>query len=147
MEGETAHAGALERYRDDGRLSDDELAWLCVLMQLLPVRDAAWRRIDNDDRDDWKVHERLWTDVLRRCAPHLAAPPGVLLSYIFWRSGEGLRAGVAIERALLADPRYPAANLMSAVLQQGVPPSVLDPLRRRRPAKPARARVARRRRR
>jgi hypothetical protein len=123
--GEVAVAQACERYAADGRLTDDELAWLSVLLALTPVRDLAWRRIDAAGAGR-SVHERLWTDVLRRCEPMLAAAPGMLLSYTLWRNGDGLRAGVAVERALAADPTYSAARLMLEVLTRAVPPSALD---------------------
>jgi Domain of unknown function (DUF4192) len=161
--GDLAVAQACERYAADGRLTDDELAWLSVLLALTQVRDLAWRRIDTAGARR-SVHERLWTDVLRRCAPTFAAAPGMLLSYTFWRNGDGLRAGVAVERALAADPTYSAARLMLEVLTRAVPPSALDRhrqarrdphgqdapphQRRRRQPKPnrSRARVQRRRR-
>jgi Domain of unknown function (DUF4192) len=142
--GEAALAEAYDRYSGTGQFSDDELAWLCVLLQALPVRDLAWRHIDRMEGEGWTIHERLWTDVLRRCDPQLAAPPGMLLSYTLWRSGEGLRATVAVERALAADVRYSAALLMSEVLRRAVPPSALGSMPR---SKRARARAGRRRRR
>jgi hypothetical protein len=145
--GEAAVAEAYERYGTHGQLDDDELAWLCVLLRLLPVRDLAWRRVDTGGRESFQIHERLWTDVLCRCDPRVAAPPGMLLSYTLWRSGEGLRANVAVERALAADPTYPAALLMAEVLQRAVPPSALSRVRWARRAKRARARGRRRRRR
>jgi hypothetical protein len=144
--GERAVLDGLARYRDEGgRLEDDEVAWLGLLLQTLSVRDYAWQRIDTDGRLHWPVHERLWLDLLTRCEPELAAPVGVLLGYTLWRSGDGLRAGVAIERALRADPAYSAAHLMASVLQNALPPSALEKLRRQR--NQPRSRGARRRRR
>ncbi len=134
--GDQALEDAYACYGGDGRLGDDELAWLCALVQLRCVRDTAWLRIDNE-RDGWKTHERLWTDALRRCPPDLAAPLGVLLAYTFWRGGEGLRASVAVERALAADPECTAALLMAEVLQRGLSPRAPDRApHRRRKARP-----------
>jgi hypothetical protein len=144
--GEAAVEDGLARYRDGtGRLDDEEVAWLSLLLQTLAVRDLAWRRIDTDGRSRWLAHERLWHDVLTRCEPGLAAPPGVLLGYTLWRAGDGMRAGIAIERALRADPDYSAANLMASVLENAVPPATLEKIRRRRNR--PRSSVARRRRR
>jgi hypothetical protein len=141
--GETAIRDGLARYSEGRpdqpdqperpeRLDDEEVAWLSLLLQTLSVRDRAWRRIDAGGRPVWPAHERLWHDVLIRCEPGLAAPPGVLLAYTLWRSGDGMRAGVAVERALEADPDYSAAHLMASVLANAVPPSMLAKVRRRR---------------
>jgi hypothetical protein len=129
--GSTAIDEAFACYRDGGQLSDDELAWLCLLVQFADIHGVAWDRID-DRREGLKAHERLWTDALRRCDPNLAAPLGVLLAYVSWRSGEGLRASIAVQRALAADPACPDAHLMAAVLQQGLPPREPGRVRRRR---------------
>ena len=141
--GRQAFTDALERYRGAGRLSDDDLAWLCVLMEIGRVRDVPWRGADAADREERAVHVRLWTDVLHRCDPDYAAQPGALLSYLLWRSGDGIRAAVAVERALDADPGHTSAQIMSEILRQGVPPSVIDRLHRG----PAREHARRRRRR
>jgi hypothetical protein len=149
--GERAIGQASDRYGAGGRLTDDELAWLTVLLALTPVRDLAWRRIETAGHAGRSVHERLWTDILRRCDPTLAGPPGTLLSYTLWRDGDGLRAGVAVDRALAADPDYAAAKLMLEVLSRGVPPSALErhqqPQRRSARARSAKAARVRRRRR
>lgn len=120
------------RHRSRGRLRDDEVAWLTVLLTHLPVRDHAWERIGPDD---WQV--TLWTDVLRRSEPGLAAAPGALLAFAAWRTGNGALAAVAVERALDDDPGYSMAQLMADVLNGGLPPSALDeswvsPVRRAR---------------
>jgi hypothetical protein len=141
--GEAALGQACDRYGTGGRLTDDELAWLSILLALTPVRDAAWQRIDKAGRHGRSIHARLWTDVLRRCDPTLAAAPGTLLSYTLWRDGDGLRAGVAVDRALVADPGYSAALLMLEVLTRAVPPSALERHRSRR-QRPARHRSPRR---
>jgi hypothetical protein len=109
------------RHRAGGQLSDDEVAWLTVLLTHLPVRDHAWERIG---ADDWQV--ALWTDVLRRAEPGLVAAPGGLLGFAAWRTGNGALASAAVERALADDPGYSMAQLMADVLVGGLPPSTLD---------------------
>lgn len=115
-------AEAFLRYGAGGRLTDDELAWLTMLLTLNQVRDATWQRIDADGPDDLETHGRLWSDVLRRCDPTMAAPPGLLLAYTMWQAGDGVRAAVAVERALTADPGYEGARLMAEVISRGLPP-------------------------
>ncbi|MEV4627632.1 DUF4192 domain-containing protein [Micromonospora sp. NPDC049523] len=110
-----------DRYRAGGTLSDDELAWLTVLLTHLDVRDHAWERIG---AQDWEV--ALWGDVLRRAEPGLAAAPGGLLAFAAWRVGNGALASAAVERALADDPGYSMAQLMGDVLDGGLPPSALD---------------------
>lgn len=119
--GEDAVAGALDRHREGGRLTDDEIAWLSLLLVYLPVRDHAWRGLTGDD---WQV--ALWTDVVRRAEPDMAAPPASLLAFAAWRAGRGALAAVALDRALRADPTYSMALLLDQAVRAGIPPSALD---------------------
>lgn len=119
--GRVAVRAAFERHRAGGHLTDDEVAWLTVLLEHVPVRDDAWARIGPED---WQV--ALWTDVLRRAEPHLAAAPACLLAFAAWRNGQGALASVAIDRARCAVPDYSMALLMEQVLQYGVSPAMLD---------------------
>ncbi|MDG6101143.1 DUF4192 domain-containing protein [Dactylosporangium aurantiacum] len=146
--GVAALDGALRRTRDGDRLSDEEVAWAAFLVHNLRLRDAAWMRIDRDGEPGLELHERLWSDVLRRCVPAFAAPAAMLVAYAAWRSGNGVRARIALDRALDADPGYRAAKLMGEILDRGLSPQALPPIVRPDPsAAPARRRVARRRRR
>ncbi|MCW3840276.1 DUF4192 domain-containing protein [Micromonospora yasonensis] len=133
---------AFRRHRRGERLSDDEVAWLSVLLTQLPVRDHAWERTDGRDADI-----SLWTDVLRRAEPELIAAPGSLLAFAAWRAGYGALAAVALERVLAARPDYSLALLLDDLLRCGLPPSELDGwpavgtsavLRRRRRRRPGR---------
>lgn len=119
--GEPAVRQAVERYRQGGRLTDDELAWLTLLLVHLPVRDHAWERIGRED-----FHLALWTDIVRRAEPELVPAPACLLAFAAWRAGQGALASLALERALRARPDYSMALLLEDVLQRGVPPSTLD---------------------
>jgi len=119
--GATALQAALQRYADGGTLDDDALAWLAVLLESLPVRDLAWRAITTE-----QPHLALWTDVTRRADPARVAPPACLLAFTAWRAGDGVTAGLALERAHQADPTYSLANLLADLLRRGVPPSAVD---------------------
>ncbi|MET7422353.1 DUF4192 domain-containing protein [Dactylosporangium sp. NPDC005555] len=144
-DGETALDAALRHTRSGDRLTDDEVAWVALLIHNLALRDEAWMRIDRDLDTALEVHERLWTDVLRRCVPAFAAPAAMLVAYAAWRSGNGVRSRIALDRAFDADPGYRAARLMAEILDRGLSPQSLPPIvrRDRRPA-PARRRVVRR---
>lgn len=147
-DGVAALEAALRRTRAGDRLSDEEVAWVAFLVHSLHLRDEAWMRIDRDGEPGLETHERLWSDVLRRCVPAFAAPAAMLVAYAAWRSGNGVRARIALDRALDADPAYRAAKLMGEILDRGLSPESLPPIVRpdRRPA-PGRRRVARRRKR
>jgi hypothetical protein len=118
--GESAVRAAIDPQPDATGLSDDEVAWLSLLLTHIPVRDHAWERTDGEDR-----HLALWSDVLRRCDPELAAAPASLLAFAAWRAGQGALAVVALERAFEAQPDYSMARLLDEVLRQGLTPAAL----------------------
>lgn len=99
--------------------SDDEVAWLGVLLVSLRVRDEAWVRMGEADLG---VHVCLWRDVLRRVAQPYAAAPACLLAFAAWRAGEGALANIALDRALAADPCYSMARLLHELFISGLPP-------------------------
>lgn len=119
--GETAVRESLARYRVGGRLTDDEVAWLSLLLVHVPVRDYAWERIGIED---WQIE--LWSDVVRRASPDLVAAPASLLAFAAWRTGQGALASVALERARAAVPDYSMALLLEEVLRNGIPPAWFD---------------------
>ncbi len=118
--GNEAVDDAVDRYRAGRRLTDDEVAWLSVLLVHLPVRDHAWEHTTDDD---WQVD--LWSDVVRRVDPPLAVAPASLLAYAAWRAGHGALATIAVERALAVDPDYALARMVDEILDQGLPPSIM----------------------
>lgn len=119
--GQAAVRTALDRHRVGSRLTDDEVAWLSLLLAELPVRDHAWERTDGTD-----AHVALWTDVLTRVEPDLAAAPACLLAFAAWRAGRGALAVVALDRAFAVRPDYSLAHLLDDMLRRGVPPTTLD---------------------
>jgi hypothetical protein len=116
-----AVAAAVTRHRGGGRLDDDELAWLTVLVASTEARDVAWRQIRGSSaRLD--LHRRLWLDVMRRVEPDLVAAPGSLFAFASWRCGDGALARLAVDRVLSRDPEYTMAQLMRSILARGLPP-------------------------
>jgi hypothetical protein len=99
-----------------GLPSDDEVAWLGVLLTHLRIRDEAWVRTDVDQLD-------LWRDVLRRVEKPYAAAPACLTAYAAYLSGDGALANVALDRALASDPDYSMAGLLRDMMFAGVPPA------------------------
>ncbi|WP_434742180.1 DUF4192 domain-containing protein [Micromonospora sp. SH-82] len=119
--GRKAVRDTLRRHRRGGHLTDDEVAWLSLLLVHLPVRDHAWERTDGRDEDI-----ALWSDVLRRVDPELSAAPASLLAFAAWRAGQGALAAVTLERALAEHPDYSLALFLDDLLRRGTPPSRLD---------------------
>ncbi|PZM98053.1 MAG: DUF4192 domain-containing protein [Actinobacteria bacterium] len=111
---------AVARHRDGGRLTDDEVAWLSVLLTHAPVRDVAWRRVNAT-----RVQVELWSDVVRRAEPWLVAAPASLLAFAAWCGGLGALANLALDRALACDPGDPMTLLTAEALRRGLSPEAL----------------------
>jgi hypothetical protein len=112
---------AVRRYRSGGTIdSIEHLAWLAVLLSDIRVRDDAWARMHPAFREH---HCRLWTDVLRSAALDYAPAPASLLAFTAWQAGNGALAGMAIDRALNADPSYSMAHLLAGAIEAALPPS------------------------
>jgi hypothetical protein len=118
--GRAAVRDAERRYRAGGRLLDDEVAWLGLLLVDLKVRDYAWERSAGTE---WE--RRLWTDVLRRVEPVYAPAPAALLGFTAWQAGLGALARAAVDRALAEDPEYRMAQLVHEALTYGLSPALL----------------------
>jgi hypothetical protein len=131
--GSRALAQAVRRHADGGRLTDDELARLTLLLVHTDVRDLCWTGITVAG-DRLPAHVDLWGDVTRRARADLVAAPATLLGYATWRGGNGAMAWIAVQRALEADPAYALARLLGEALDRALPPSLLDkqPARQRR---------------
>jgi hypothetical protein len=107
--------------RTGGRLTDDEVAWLAILLRHRRVRDYAWTRSGTE-----RWHLDLWSGVVRRVDPAHVVAPASLLAFAAWRAGHGALASIAVERALEADPGYRMAVTMKGLLYSAVPSSVVD---------------------
>jgi uncharacterized protein DUF4192 len=119
-------------YRAGGVPTDDEVAWLGVLLAERGMLGYALDRVVRAEAD-WQV--RLWTDVLRRVEAAAVPGPGCLLALAAWQAGEGSLARVALDRALKQDPRHPTAGILDNLLCAGIAPSALrklEPPRRTR---------------
>jgi hypothetical protein len=119
--GRVAVRDAERRYRSGGRLLDDEVAWLGLLLVDLQVRDYAWERVGTEE---W--HRALWLDVQRRVEPTYVPAPAALLGFAAWRIGVGSLARAALERALEQDPRYRMAELVHEAVMVGLSPALLE---------------------
>jgi len=116
--GTAAVDAAILSWSSGGGLDDDQVAWLGLLLVNTAVRDHAWERAGRDHA----LHADLWTEVVRRVEPDLAAAPATLLAYAAWRDGGGAMVSMALERALRADPAYPMAHYLLTAVEQGMSP-------------------------
>lgn len=117
--GRLAIRDAEKSYRSGAALSDDEVAWLGVLLTHRAVESYAL------DRMEGNVSVRLWTDVLRRVEPIYVPAPACLVGFAAWQLGRGALARVAVDRALAADPGHDLAHSMDRILGYGISPGVM----------------------
>jgi hypothetical protein len=117
--GRSAVREAERRYRSGGRLTDDEMALLGVLLTDRGVRDYAWERLGPQE---WRLP--LWIDAARRLDPALVALPAAMLAFTAWQCGRGALARVAVDRALAEAPADRMSRLLDQILTHGLPPWV-----------------------
>ncbi|WP_131742486.1 DUF4192 domain-containing protein [Actinomadura roseirufa] len=110
----------LDRAHGGARPTDDEVAWLGFLLTEIRVRDEAWIRIDGDDP---AADIEFWRDIVRRVEEDYAAAPASLLAFAAYSGGDGGLAGIAVERALAADPAYSMAVILRELITSGIPPA------------------------
>lgn len=86
------------------------------------VRDTILWELTRRDGDALGRALALLITALRGCPP--ADVPGVAttLAVVAWLLGDGARAMIAIERALVADPHYSLAHLVQRSVSSGLPP-------------------------
>ncbi|MEZ0076948.1 DUF4192 domain-containing protein [Planotetraspora sp. GP83] len=111
---------AIGLYASGDRLGDEAVARLGFDLSVIRIRDEAWALLDDEE-----AHMALWRDVTRRMEPACVAPAASLLAAAAWRAGECALAGMALERALEADPTYSMANLLRQALLHLLSPAVL----------------------
>ncbi|WP_141583031.1 DUF4192 domain-containing protein [Actinomadura sp. WMMA1423] len=112
----------LARARSGTRPTDDEVAWLGLLLADLRLRDETWLRLDEDAL---AADIAFWRDIVRRVDPALVPAPASLLAFAAYSAGDGGLANVALERALDTDPAYSMAVILREVINAGIPPSRL----------------------
>jgi hypothetical protein len=125
-DGLAAVRDAARRYGADPatRLTDDEVAWLGIVLAATQVRDEAWLLAEAD----LAGHRALWTDVLRRVTDEYLAAPAALTGFVCWQQGDGAVGMMALGRALAVDPGYSMALLLAQALAGGLPPTAWRPM-------------------
>lgn len=122
----TAHAEAafaldrLGTFQSNGvRLNDLEAARLLVALESIPIRDQLWHDINSENSTS---HVALWSDLTRRAPESVRAAPATMLAFASWLKGHGALAWCALDQVPQSQP-YPAAELVTTVVQNGVHPS------------------------
>jgi hypothetical protein len=118
--GKLAIRAAERRHQSERSLTDDEVAWLAVLLVNAEVFAHA---MDRSTDDEWCI--RLWTDVLRRVDAAYVPAPGCLLAHSAWRAGRGPLARVALDRALREAPGHRMAGALDRVVSSGLGPQAV----------------------
>lgn len=106
----------------------DELAALAVALTNPEIRDEVWLVIEARSVDG----RPLMLELGRRCPSPYDAAPLFLYGWACWRAGNSMLAGEAARRALAADARCSAAQLLLDAVENGVDPHRLPALRRPR---------------
>lgn len=104
---------------------DDDAAELAIWCRNITVRDVAWALVDSGDA---RTHLMLWQAVARRTISPFEPAVLSLAAFCAWRSGDGARASLALDRALSADPDYSMARLIDGVLRSALSPSIWRPV-------------------
>ncbi|WP_432983121.1 DUF4192 domain-containing protein [Dactylosporangium sp. CA-233914] len=113
----------LERAMLDQRLTDNEAARMGLLLQHIPLRDAAW---EATSREMWQ--RNLWLDLTRRLPQRYVPAPAALAAWCAWMRGENPLALAAARRARRADPSYSMLQLVVTSILSNIPPSQLVPV-------------------
>jgi hypothetical protein len=113
-----------------GRLSDEQVCRFAAALTEIPVRDAVWLAVDQRRLDG----RALWREIARRVPAPYDAAPLFLFGWASWRDGDGPNASIAVDRALVSDPGYTAADLLRAALAHGLDPRRTPRLRMPRSA-------------
>jgi hypothetical protein len=106
-----------------GELTADDAARLIVSLNLWGVRDEILTRFDGDRGEATRA---LLLELVRRSVMPGAAAALTVLAWVCYLRGEGVLAGIAIDRARTADPRYTLAELLDQVLSGAVDPSIFQ---------------------
>lgn len=121
---------ALKRVERDEHadFSDDEITGLALALGVPAVRDPCLALAVPPGTRRAAVAERLWLALVRAMPAPERAQPACLLAYSAYVRGEGALAGMAIEKALEADPEHVLAGLLIRALEHALPPAVLSRL-------------------
>jgi hypothetical protein len=114
----------LEVWAEDGFESDKHLTRAGRALHDVRVRDTIlWYATTSLSPEEMSRAYDLVSCVARAMHPSDAAPACTIAAILAWQSGDGARANIALDYALVSDPGYSLAQLVQHSLSVGLPPS------------------------
>jgi hypothetical protein len=110
-----------------GALAADDAARLIVGLDDGCARDEILAWHDDESGD---AARGLAIELVRRAVPPFEVPPLTLLAWICYLQGEGALAGIALDRALAAEPDYALAQILDRALRSALNPETFRPAMR-----------------
>lgn len=113
---------AAARCAEGGIVDDQQAAALAAAVRRKAVRDAV---LVGRTRKEHAAFRELWTTLTSGLPEPECARAACLLAVGAYLDGDGAMTGIALERALSAEPGNRLANLLAESLRSGVPPERL----------------------
>ena len=111
----------LARSNPEAELSVDEAARLIVSLGLWGVRDEILTWFEGDRGE---ATRSVLLELVQRSVLPCDVSALTVLAWVCYLRGEGVLAGIAIDRARTADPEYSFAELLDQILRGAVDPSI-----------------------
>lgn len=109
------------RSLNSGATDTHEIGLLYVALLDVNIRDCVlWKLSEDIAQAELCAHLRA---LVRSAPPGLRAPIATVCAIYSWMLGDGARANVALEQALVDDPTYGLGLLLQIALTNAVPPS------------------------
>ncbi len=103
--------------------SEHDRALLASALWDMRVRDTViWEMLTHSPAD-WSRAADALTGMVRSCPEPFVAALATCLGILRWQLGDGVRAMIALEHALTADPQYTLAGLVAGCISTGVHPA------------------------
>jgi hypothetical protein len=107
-------------------LTDDEAARLIVGLDDVALRDEIVLSAATSEADATRA---LLVDLVHRAVPPFQVVPLTVLGWLAYQQGDATLAGLAVERALAADPGYGLARILADAVAAGVDPAIFRTVR------------------
>jgi hypothetical protein len=108
-------------------LGVDEAARLIVGLDDVPVRDEVLTWFDGEEG---AAAVGVLRELVRHAPPPFDVVPLTVFAWLSYLRGDGVIAGIAVDRALDADPTYNLARLLSDALDAALDPKAFREIRR-----------------
>jgi hypothetical protein len=120
---EIAVVHAVSHLRSGTVESEQDRKLLAYALSDVRVRDTVIWEILTHSPGDWSRAADALARLVRSCPESFVAPLATCLGILRWQIGDGVRAMIAVERALAADGEYSLAGLVAGCISRGVHPA------------------------